>query len=102
MPADLVPDTVNSPIADGDPAKSSIRKAPLDKCSESRVGRDAIEEIMAGNTGHSLEVFDDLPESIQNLRDFFRVFNIVCDIRYHQPAMLDLDDNLSAFRHADA
>ena len=47
-------------------------------------------------------MLDYLPKSVVDFWEFFWIFNVICNIRGHQLTVLDFDDNLSTFRHADA
>ncbi len=85
-----------------DLAKSGISKPALSKFLVSRIRRNAIEKIVARNTGHSFEMFDYLPKAILDFGELFWILNIICNIRSHQLQVLDFDDHLSAFGHADA
>ncbi len=85
-----------------DLAKSGISKPALSEFSVSRIRRDAIEKIVARNPGHSFEMFDYLPKAFLDFGELFWILNIICNIRSHQLEVLDFDDHLSAFRHADA
>ena len=64
--------------------------------------RKAIEKIVARNTRHSFEMFNNLPKSFLDFWELFWVFNIICDVQSRQLTVLDFDDHLSALRHADA
>ena len=67
-----------------------------------RISGKAIEQSVVRDTGRSFEEFDDPPKSILDLGKLLRIFNIICNIRDNQLTVLDFNDHLSAFRHADA
>jgi hypothetical protein len=83
-------------------AKSGISKTLLDKLPVFGIGRKAIEQTVARNAGHSFEMFDDLFKPILYLAEFLWILNIIRNIGRHQFAVLDFDDYLPAFRHADS
>ena len=85
-----------------DLAKPGISKPAFSKLPVARIRRNTIEKIVARNTGHSFEMFDYLPKPVLDFGELFWILNIICDIRSHQLTVLDFNDHLSAFRHADA
>lgn len=83
-------------------AESGISQALLSEFSVSRIGCKAVEKIVARNAGHSFEMLYYLPKPILDFGKLFWVLNIVRNIRSHQLTVLDFDDHLPAFRHANA
>jgi hypothetical protein len=83
-------------------ARSGIRAALLGKLPVFGIARNAVEQAVALDAGRSLESFDYLPESILDSGELLRIFDIIRDERHYPLQVLDLNDNLSPFRHADA
>jgi hypothetical protein len=74
-----------------DLVETGIGQALLSKFPVSRIGRKAVEKIMARNADHSCEMFDELPKSILDFGELFWIFNIIRNVRSHQPTVLDFD-----------
>jgi hypothetical protein len=67
-----------------------------------RISGKAIEQSVVRDTRRSFEELDDSPKPILDFGKLLRIFNIICNIWNYQLTVLDFNDHLSAFRHADA
>src|SRR5690242_16030678 len=86
------------------PALSAAREAGAACRGEflvSRIRCKTTEQAMPGHAGRPLKMFDNESQASLDFWELARILDIVSNIRDHQLAMLDFDDDLPTLRHPD-
>ncbi len=83
-------------------ATSGIRKTPRSKLVVLWVGSNAIEEAVSCDTRRPFKMLDYAPQSVLDLGELVWILNIIGYVGNHQLTVLNFNDHLPAFGHADA